>query len=191
MNTATNINRETWLLQLAVPMVAAIKAAGFTVNPFRVSVGFPKGGKGGRGKTIGQCWPSVASGDKTREIFIHPELETPLAVATTLLHELCHAAQDDGVGHKGGFVVLCKALGFMKPWTQTPANGELTQLIGKWLDQLPPYPHARLVAQGISKQSTRLMKCVCGECGYTVRTTRKWIDVGMPGCPDHGTMDLA
>jgi len=27
------------------------------------------------------------------------------------------------------------------------------------------------------------LKLECGECGYTVRTTRKWIDVGMPVCP--------
>jgi len=39
------------------------------------------------------------------------------------------------------------------------------------------------------KQSARLKKCACGECGYTVRVTQKWLDIGPPHCPLHGPMD--
>lgn len=35
-------------------------------------------------------------------------------------------------------------------------------------------------------QGTRMLKCQCPECGYTVRTTRKWIDVATPVCPVDG-----
>jgi hypothetical protein len=28
-----------------------------------------------------------------------------------------------------------------------------------------------------------LVKCPKPECGYQVRTTRKWLDVGVPTCP--------
>ena len=36
----------------------------------------------------------------------------------------------------------------------------------------------------IAKQSTRLIKCECAECGYTMRTTTKWIEtLGAPLCP--------
>lgn len=38
------------------------------------------------------------------------------------------------------------------------------------------------------KQGTRMIKCACGECGYTVRTTAKWLEVGPPCCPLHGPM---
>lgn len=38
------------------------------------------------------------------------------------------------------------------------------------------------------KQTTRLHKAACGECGYTVRVTSKWLDVGPPHCPQHGAM---
>lgn len=40
------------------------------------------------------------------------------------------------------------------------------------------------------KQTTRLIKCVCpaDDCGYTVRVTQKWLDVGAPHCPNHGAM---
>lgn len=40
------------------------------------------------------------------------------------------------------------------------------------------------------KQTTRLKKAQCGECGYTVRLTTKWLEVGPPGCPLHGAMDV-
>ena len=39
---------------------------------------------------------------------------------------------------------------------------------------------------------SRMFKCTCHheDCGYTVRTTRKWLDVGAPICPipGHGPM---
>ena len=31
---------------------------------------------------------------------------------------------------------------------------------------------------------TRMLKLTCPTCRYTVRTTRKWLDVGQPFCPD-------
>lgn len=39
------------------------------------------------------------------------------------------------------------------------------------------------------KQTTRMVKCECGECGYIARTSQKWLDeVGPPHCPSHGAM---
>lgn len=41
------------------------------------------------------------------------------------------------------------------------------------------------------KQKTRMLKCECATCGYTVRTARKWLELaGAPLCPieDHGRM---
>jgi hypothetical protein len=35
------------------------------------------------------------------------------------------------------------------------------------------------------------LKAECGDCGYTVRVTRKWVDdVGVPHCPAHGSMHV-
>jgi len=39
-------------------------------------------------------------------------------------------------------------------------------------------------------QTTRLRKACCAECGYTVRVTAKWLEVGPPHCPLHGAMAL-
>lgn len=41
------------------------------------------------------------------------------------------------------------------------------------------------------KQTTRLLKASCSECGYTVRVTAKWLEVGPPHCPQHGAMKAA
>jgi hypothetical protein len=40
------------------------------------------------------------------------------------------------------------------------------------------------------KQGTRLLKAMCAheECGYTVRVTSKWLEIGPPHCPVHGAM---
>ena len=35
-----------------------------------------------------------------------------------------------------------------------------------------------------------MIKCMCVECGYTVRTSSKWLAIGAPICPVdfHGPM---
>jgi hypothetical protein len=38
----------------------------------------------------------------------------------------------------------------------------------------------------VSGQSTRMLKAECAECGYTIRLTKKWADVGLPSCPTDG-----
>lgn len=48
--------------------------------------------------------------------------------------------------------------------------------------------HATTPITTTFKQTTRLLKCQCDICGYTVRVTRKWLDIGAPHCPDHGAM---
>lgn len=39
------------------------------------------------------------------------------------------------------------------------------------------------------KQTTRMLKVACGECGYTARVSSKWLEVGPPHCPQHGAME--
>ncbi len=58
-----------------------------------------------------------------------------------------------------------------------------------------PHPDARLDTTGETtaprKQAARMLKCECQTCGYTVRTTRKWLETaGAPLCPiaGHGPM---
>jgi hypothetical protein len=56
------------------------------------------------------------------------------------------------------------------------------------------FPHAALRSglNGAHKpQGTRMLKVQCGSCGYTVRTTAKWIEVGLPLCPCGCGMEVA
>jgi hypothetical protein len=94
--------------------------------------------------------------------------------------------------------------------TRTPPGIELTAEVITLAEALGPFPHARLdpatadtptpaapgggsapdpggkVHSGPGKQGTRLIKLTAaGCCGYTVRTTRKWLGQGYPQCP-HG-----
>ncbi|HDR9506919.1 hypothetical protein C5615_09815 [Burkholderia cepacia] len=40
------------------------------------------------------------------------------------------------------------------------------------------------------RQSTRMHKTECTECGYTARVSAKWLKVGAPLCPAaHGPME--
>lgn len=156
-------SRETWLYRAAEKMRMDYEIAGFPLpEKFRISCGWPKGGKGGRGKTIGQCWPASASESEHREIFVSPELDKPVDVLVCLRHELAHAALPEGEGHKGNFIVLCKALGFTKPWTTTPMTDVLKVRMELLAEGLGAYPHAKLSSKTVKKQTTRMLLAVCG-----------------------------
>lgn len=56
-------------------------------------------------------------------------------------------------------------------------------------DGLEPEEIEELITNAPKKQTTRLLKVACAECGYPARVTRKWLDEkGAPHCPDHGPM---
>lgn len=35
-----------------------------------------------------------------------------------------------------------------------------------------------------AKQPTRMLKCFCENCGYTIRATAKWLNIAIPNCPN-------
>jgi len=196
MNHATqDLTREQWLNLLSTrylwPLIE--QHDGEVRDNVRMSVGFP-GGSGTRRTAVGQCWYPDSSSDKSFEVFVSPILSVYDAVHT-LLHELVHASVGPGHGHKGPFRKLAKAVGLAGKMTATVPGDELKAKINGWLEELPAYPHAQLLPGmgGGTKQTTRLIKCQCSECGYTVRTTSKWIDLGgAPICPvDEIPMEVA
>jgi hypothetical protein len=181
------MNREQWLHTLADRMAPLFAEAGAAVpTTVRIACGFPSVSPLGRRKRrIGECWhPSTSVDKKTIQVFISPVLAKPEEVAETLLHELVHAVVGAGHGHKGPFVDLCKKLGFTRPWTSTPAKPELKARLNAILAGMEAYPH---VAMDATKErgsvGSRLRKAACPECGYTIRVTRQWLNVGLPTCP--------
>ncbi|MET8382508.1 transcription elongation protein SprT [Streptosporangium canum] len=171
-----------WFLDLGKPLPEVV----------RVSIGFTSGGM--RSKARAECWNSVSSTDGTNEIFISPTQDDPVQIVATLLHELIHAADDCKSGHKGEFMKMAKALGFLAKFTDSAnRTEELNETLSQILKTLGPMPHSPLVAlvaegAGKKKQTTRMLKLVAYDCPceYSVRTTRQKLeDIGFPLCP-HG-----
>ncbi len=182
------MNREQWLNALADghlwPLIE--KAGGQRAASVRVSIGFPKGSRGGKGgHAIGQCWPTAASADKHCEIFISPELPA-MRAADVLLHELIHAACP-GAKHGGEFKRIAKACGLAGKMTATVAGPELLLTLTAALAAMPAYPHGVLsvpTGAGRAGPGSRLLKVSCPSCDYTMRITRTWLEIAIPVCPD-------
>jgi hypothetical protein len=184
------MNREQWLNLLVDRFRDWFKDTGAVIpDKVRVSIGWPsRNALSLKKRAIGQCWHPDCSTDNSTEIFVSPFLGTAHQAASTLLHELTHAAVGNECGHKGAFIKVAKKLGFEKPWTQTPESEDLTVRINELLKDMPDFPHATLDAAAIEKlvkkQATRLLKVECTTCGYTVRVTKKWLlESGAPICP--------
>ena len=137
-----------------------------------------------RKKHIGECWSSIASEDNTFEIFIAPKIADSNEVIAILIHELIHATVGLQAGHGKEFKQCALSVGLEGKMTSTTASPDLVDQINIWIAESGEYPHAPLTQSNIKKQSTRMIKCVCLECDYQVYTSRKWLDIAMPTCPN-------
>jgi len=158
----------------------------------RVTCGFPLHAR--RSKAIGQCWASTASADKTIEIMISPVLANPLAVLEVLVHELCHAT-DGAMNHGVAFQKVARDMRLIpcgtgkQAWKSTKGSSVFATAYEPILAALGDYAHAELVPGAETKvQPTRMLKLCCPSCGYTVRTTAKWVAAGLPTCPCGDTL---
>lgn len=195
--------REAWL-QTAImymrPMFAEIQIA--LPDDIRVSTGWTKNARKG---SIGWTWVTAAAEDKVSNVFISPEIADSIEVLSVLLHELCHVADDCEHGHTGLFKTMWSQLGFTGKATCSTPGEALKDTLAALVCMMGDYPHARmltghlgnvvgkdgelLLKGGAGKtQSTRMIKVICDADGYTVRTTRKWLDLGTPTCPCGGEM---
>jgi|TARA_R100000700_G_scaffold9211_1_gene13401 hypothetical protein len=183
---ATPAKREAWLAEMTDQLRPHFTDQGYTIpDNVRVSCGFPsQSALSRKARRIGECWSNQCSGDETFEIFISPTLEDSMRVAGVLAHELIHATVGLACGHKGPFRKCALAIGLEGKMTATTESEAFKRDVQPMIDALGDYPHATLMARsGAKKQSTRLIKCQCLDCGYTVRTTRKYLEFGTPICP--------
>jgi hypothetical protein len=194
-----NLNtREEWLEAAVEELRPLFKGAGYDIPKVRVTCGWPSSkGLARKKKAIGECWDAKATEDGVAQIFISPVLNNDTLVSEkgvleVLVHELVHAVVGCEAGHRKPFSNCADAVGLEKPWTATTATPELIARFESLVaDKLGKYPHAAIVPIVREKtQSTRMIKAECADCGYTVRVTRKWIEVGNPHCPLHGEMDV-
>jgi hypothetical protein len=178
-------NREEYLMK-SVDILRGLWLAKGRAFPdkIRVSCGFPcVGGAGSRGskKILGSCWAASSAADRIPQIFISPMIDDTVTVIGTLAHELVHASAGHDEGHGPLFKEIAYAVGLRGKATSTVPSAELEEFIrSQILQPLGPYPHAKLnleeAAKTVRKQTTRMLKCVCRVSGYTVRTTKQWIE---------------
>jgi hypothetical protein len=76
--------------------------------------------------------------------------------------------------------------------TATVAGEEFAEWARGLDAKIGSYPHVGLVPLStMKKQSTRMIKLEGRCCGYVARTTRKWLDFGVPSCPCGNEMEEA
>src|SRR3546814_2355222 len=77
------------------------------------------------------------------------------------------------LGHGKAFKRIALGLGLVGPMRATTPGEAFLAAVAPILDAVGPLPHARLDTDGEStapkKQKTRMLKCECATCGYTVR----------------------
>ena len=199
-NPPQHLSRESYL-QAAVELLRPVfKTAGHEIPPIHVSTGWPHArGTAAKNRSLGQAWANVASADGKCHIFISPWLGGALhidandccGVLPVLAHEVVHAVVGIEAKHGAIFRKLALAIGLEGKMTSTHAGPKLMEHLKSMLPLLGEYPHAKLDPKlsGVKKQGTRMVKCECPSCSYTVRTTRKWLELGAPRCPqNHGPM---
>jgi hypothetical protein len=197
--------REEWLTAAIEKLTPKFEANGYKVPKLRVSGGWPSsGGTAAKKRTLGQAWAPEAASDGVAQIFISPYIEHPLhlepltkdacGVLPVLLHEICHPVVGNKEKHNKVFKKCATGVGLEGKMTSTHAGEACVVWLEQVAKELGDYPNARLdLTKGpTKKQGTRMIKCTCknDECGFTVRTTKKWLEeVGHPHCPKHGEME--
>jgi hypothetical protein len=190
----TTTNREDWLSAAVSELRPFFDAVGAPLPAnVRVTCGFPSNAK--RSGAIGECWADTASADQTFEVLISPVLDDPLRVFDVLVHELCHAtagAMNHGINFQKVAGQMHLEATSVKGWKATARAASFVPTFGSIIDSLGAYPHAALTMNSKKVQTTRMLKAVCPSCGYTVRLTQKWADLGLPSCPvDSDTLNLS
>jgi hypothetical protein len=211
----TDMSREAWLERAIEIFRPRFTEVGLPLpDHIHVSVGFGYGARQESKFILGQTWARRASEDGVNHVFIGPQEGDPAAMLVTLLHELIHVADDVQSGHRGAFAEAATRLGFNGPMTETPPTTALAAELAVIAAELGAFDHGKLdvelakvpvpvpagegetaeppkIHSGPAKQGTRMIKLVAPDCGYQVRTTRKWIEQGAPMCPHGVTMEVA
>ena len=171
--------REEYLLAVAQKAeVELFKPNGYTLPKYRVTCGFPHKGafslKRGR---IGECWPPELSKDNTTKIIVSMTVDGPRQTIGVLVHEMVHAAVGCKHGHRGPFRKLALVVGLEVKMTATTESQELVDnYINPVISELGDYGHASNDYSQRKKQSTRMIKVECNNCGIKFRASRTVAD---------------
>lgn len=178
------MTREQWLEKAVKKLTPGFqKKCGVKVpQNIRVSVSYPLG-RSPR-KVLGQCFDKRMSTGGFIEIVITPTVDDAVEIMGTLAHEMVHAIVGIKCGHKKEFSQCARRFGFLAPWTTTPTPRPLKLEFKRLLSTMPPFPHKKvLLDEKRKKQTTRMIKLHCEECGFICRASQTAIEIsGFPTC---------
>lgn len=196
MTLATRFKTREEYLALAVKTLTrtVFEPAGYTVpaDAIRVACGWPVGSRGtGKKRVLGQCFHPKASRAGNIEIFISPVTDCAEKAVGILAHEMVHATVGNEAGHGPAFRACAVNIGLQGKMTEALPGEALAARIRVMIhDVLGAYPHAAVDFSTRKKQGTRMILLRCPETGYQVRTTHKWISMGMPISPAGYEMEV-
>lgn len=179
--------REQWLNEAVECLKPMFEEGNLTLPAkLKVSCGWPshKALAGAKGRVIGQCFKDICSETGHNKVFISPVMADAVEVLAVLVHELCHATDNCKSQHGPAFRKMMEAVGLTGKPTSTVAGDDLKVRLAAIAEVLGNYPHSTLdISKQVKRQSTRMIKAWCKECGYTVRLTRAWLMQAVPDCP--------
>lgn len=184
MNIASN--REAWLSAALTRISKGWPTAAELPEGTRISVGFPVKTRGRGAGRVTEHYRATESDGGMVEIFVSPTLADAAQVCRAVALEAAAVALN-----------------------RTPAESERAALFARAdtvAASLPAYPHdalavgraragaSRVTASDIGATDepaapgpgSRMLKVCCPSCGYTVRTSRRWLAVAVPLCPAPG-----
>lgn len=179
----TYSTREEWLTAALALVRAAVPGIGN--QRIRITCGFPSTYT--RSGTLAECWPDNASKDGTWEVMISPTVALPVEVFVLVASQALHTVPGGASRTSNSYRTACMELGLAptdEAWKALQGTEDFWALFGTALEDLGPYPHAEVMAAQKKTQSTRMLKLTCPLCGYTLRTSAKWIATGLPVCHD-------
>lgn len=177
------MTREEWLNQVIAAAWPMFEAEGAPLPVTRAALMPPHR----KMKAIGLCWHSSAVDDNAREIWVSSQLNDTMQVVATLVHELCHAALPDSVGHKAPFVKLARAMALEGKPTATFGGPTFIAIWAPILEAMEPMPGAKFhgyLVGGRRKQPSRAKKnLMCPDCGFFAKVFVDQMDWGRLRCP--------
>jgi hypothetical protein len=148
----------------------------------------------------GQYYEGGASTDDVPKLIIRCNTDDPVVILEAVVHQCCHAVVGVQEGHGKAFREVALRIGLEPPMRTSKAGKRLAERLHALSLELGTFPNARLnfettgadgkekrVADRPKKQDARMLKaeCLVSGCGYCVRTTAKWLRIGLPLCPVH------
>ncbi len=169
------MNRESWLTQATLELERVVFAPidKHLPDAWRVSCSWPSRRAAGphQSGASGQCFDSSLSADATTELLVSMSQDNPVKVLAILAHEMIHAIEGCAAGHGAVFKRTALAIGLTGKMTATVAGDAFKQSIEPILETLGDYPHAAVDIRKRKRQSTRMIKMTCADCGYIARTS--------------------